>query len=189
MLFQQLHIPRIAFVHAVREVSEDRHEPDPKVDQHVEFHAPLRAAGQGLDLATVPVHDPCEQEIDNVTDRRHDADDCAPAEADAAQVEEAEVEAVGLAFGGFEDLGFFFGEAFGKRFLDLFGGLDAEAGRLDAVVVYFFHVDVAAESLGGSVFAVLFGHHLADHGCHCCGLELIIVSKESERVWRSLQRL
>ena len=98
---QQAQVLSIALERRIRQVTNERHQTDGKVqcdvDQHAELHAVLQPA---LDLHTLLEDQQSEEDTDCVTDGGDQSDDRLPAEADTEKFEEAAVEAVGAATDG-----------------------------------------------------------------------------------------
>ena len=111
MSLQQAHIHGVALEHTVQVVAQNRHKPDKQVDKNDRHHHEMGLHGQAaLHFCALSPQPQGHVAIDGVTDFGDDADDAAPAEADAAKSEEGAVEVVGAPTAGSEDLGIVLGD-------------------------------------------------------------------------------
>ena len=186
---QQPQILRIALERRIRQIAHKRHQADGKIDGDVEQHAQLDTAIQpALDLTALLEDEQGEEDADRVADGRDDADDGFPAEADAEEVEEAHVEAVGAAAHGGEDFGVVLGDIGWDLLLDFleFAGFawvfdHGEVGVLYSVARQYYYsgidgragdaypavIDLLALELAHLLLEQLVGCILAHDGRHC----------------------
>ncbi len=133
---QKADILRVAFEHGIAQVAKKRDESNEKVQENVKYHPKNYAPSQfalnlGTDVSESHRHDQVQRVAETALDvskigapyglhsRGNQADDAAPAEADAEQIEERHVEMVGPFADPSQDDGVVFGNVVGNLLLDL----------------------------------------------------------------------
>jgi len=121
-LLQQSHIFGIAFQICVCQVTDKRDQTDEEIQRDVEEHGPENCCSETAgDFAHGFDVEACHAEIEGIAGGGDYTEDGGPAEADAHEVEEAEVELVGSAAGTSEDFGIVFGDVRWDLFFDFLG--------------------------------------------------------------------